>query len=282
MIRLDGNLLSQKIFSSILKETQAFKKDFVPRLAVCLVGEDPASSIYVKNKIKACEKAGIQSLKKHFPAGISKQKLKQEIERLNQDSNLHAILIQLPLPQGLPAEEVLSWLDPKKDVDGLTLQNKALLWTGRADIIPCTPKGIISLLNHYKIPIKGQKAAVIGRSQIVGLPLFQQLISKNATVTLCHSHTKELSEICRQADLVFACTGKKRFLSKKDLKKGATVIDVGIHREGGKIYGDVNPEGLEDHLSALSPVPGGVGPMTIASLLENTLLLAKKNHSHKT
>ena len=279
MIRLDGKLLSLKIFDELSKETQSLKKTVTPCLAVCLVGDDPASSVYVRNKIKACEKVGFLSLEKHFPATVSKEELKKEIEKLNQDPQVQALLIQLPLPQKFSEEEVLSWVDPKKDVDGLTLQNKALLWSGKAVIIPCTPKGILSLLSYYKIPIKGQKAVVVGRSQIVGLPLFQQLVSKNATVTLCHSHTKGLSEICKQADLVFACAGRRHLLSKKDFKKGAVVVDVGIHRgENKKLYGDINPEGLETHLSALSPVPGGVGPMTIASLLENTLLLAKKNH----
>ena len=278
MIRLDGKLLSEKIFDDLSNEIQSLKKTFTPCLAVCLVGDDPASFVYVRNKIKACERAGISSVKKHFPAGISKEELKKELEKLNQDSLIHGILVQLPLPQQLSPAEVLSWIDPKKDVDGLTLQNKALLWSGKAEIIPCTPKGILSLLNYYKIPLQGQKAVVIGRSQIVGLPLFAQLLSKNATVTLCHSQTQNLSDICKQADLVFACAGKKHLLSKKDFKKDAVVVDVGIHREDKKLYGDVNPEGLENHLSALTPVPGGVGPMTIASLLENTLLLAKKNN----
>ena len=280
MILLDGKFLSQKIFDDLSNKIQTLQTTSVPSLAVCLIGDNPASFVYVRNKIKACQKVGIKSIKKHFPASISKEDLKKEIEKLNQDSQVQALLIQLPLPQKFSEEEVLSWVDPKKDVDGLTLQNKALLWSGKAVVIPCTPKGILSLLSYYKIPIKGQKAVVVGRSQIVGLPLFQQLVSKNATVTLCHSHTKGLSDICNQADLVFACAGQRHLLSKKDFKKGAVVVDVGIHRgENKKLYGDVNPEGLETHLSALSPVPGGVGPMTIASLLENTILLTKKNHA---
>ena len=225
------------------------------------------------------QRVGISSLKKHFPASISKQDLKTEIEKLNQDDRVHGILIQLPLPSNWSEEEVLTWLDPTKDVDGLTLENKALLWSGKAAIIPCTPQGILSLLDYYKIPVRSQKAVVIGRSDIVGLPLFHQLLSRDATVTLCHSQTKNLSDICSTADLIFACAGKKHLLSKKDFKKGAVVVDIGIHRENKKLFGDVNPEGLEDHLFAMSPVPGGVGPMTIASLLENTLILAKKQYS---
>ena len=276
---LNGKALSEKIFQNIFDEVQSLKQQnsLTPGLAVCLAGDNPASALYVKNKIKACEKAGFYSLLKKFPKNISKESLKKEILALNAESKIHGILVQLPLPEGLCEREVLSWLDPKKDVDALTLENKALLWEGNPRVTPCTPKGIISLLKHYNISIKGKRAVVVGRSQIVGLPLFQQLLSQNATVTLCHSHTKNLSEVCRSADIVSACAGVKGLLSRKDFKKGAVVVDVGIHRVNNKLYGDVNTEGLEDHLSALSPVPGGVGPMTIASLLENCLYLAKSN-----
>ena len=274
---LDGKVLSAKIFKSIFDEVQGLKKNYslTPGLAVCLVGDDPASAVYVKNKIKACEKAGFYSLLKKLDGFISKESLKKEILVLNADKNIHGVLVQLPLPKSFCEKEVLSWIDPKKDVDALTLENKALLWQGKPRVIPCTPKGIISLLKYYEIPIKGKTAVVVGRSQIVGLPIFQQLLSQDATVTVGHSQTKNLSEVCRLADLVIACAGVKGLLSKKDFKKGAVVVDVGIHRENGKLCGDVNTEDLEDHLLALSPVPGGVGPMTIASLLENGLSLAK-------
>jgi len=230
---LDGRMVAQKIKTSLQNKIFDFLEESgkkKPCLAIILVGDNPASSVYVKNKIKACEKVGISSLKKHFPASITKKELKEQIEKLNQDNKVHGVLIQLPLPFGFLEEELLSWLDPKKDVDGLSLENKALLWAGKSPIIPCTPKGILSLLDHYKIPIKAKQSVVIGRSQIVGLPLFHQLLSRNATVTLCHSHTKGLSDICKRADLVFACVGRKHLLSKKDFKKGAVVIDVGIHR----------------------------------------------------
>ena len=278
MILLDGKFLSQKIFQNLYSETQKFKKDLIPSLAVCLAGDNSASRIYVENKIKACKKAGLKSVPRYFPSDCSKQDLKEEILKLNADPDIHGILVQLPLPQKFSEQELLSWIDPKKDVDGLTLENKALLWSGRPRVTPCTPKGIISLLKYYKIPIKSQHAVVVGRSQIVGLPLFQQLVFHDATAVLCHSHTKDLSAVCQRADLVFVCAGKKHLLSQKDFKKGAVVVDVGIHRVDKKLYGDVNPLGLEGHLSALTPVPGGVGPMTIASLLENTVHLAKKQH----
>ncbi|MDE0092485.1 MAG: bifunctional 5,10-methylenetetrahydrofolate dehydrogenase/5,10-methenyltetrahydrofolate cyclohydrolase [Oligoflexia bacterium] len=277
---LDGKILSEKIFKELFNEVQLLRKDhnITPGLAVCLIGDKPASAIYVKNKIKACEKVGFYSVLKKFSKDISKESLKKEILMLNADKTIHGILVQLPLPKGLCEREVLSWVDPQKDVDALTLENKALLWQGEPRVVPCTPKGIISLLKYYEISIKGKAVAVVGRSQIVGLPLFQQFLSHQATVTVCHSHTKNLPEICRSADIVVACAGVKGLLSKKDFKKGSVVVDVGIHRVGKKLYGDVNTKGLECHLSALSPVPGGVGPMTIASLLENCLQLAKLNY----
>ncbi|MCZ0932029.1 MAG: bifunctional 5,10-methylenetetrahydrofolate dehydrogenase/5,10-methenyltetrahydrofolate cyclohydrolase [Oligoflexia bacterium] len=274
---LNGKLLSEKIFKDIFNEVQDLKKNYnlIPGLAVCLVGDNPASEVYVRNKIKACERVGFYSVLKKFPSDISKENLKKEILMLNADKNIHGLLVQLPLPKGLYEKEVLSWLDPLKDVDALTLENKALLWQGAPRVVPCTPKGIISLLKHYEISIKGKTAVVVGRSQIVGLPMFQQLLSHQATVTVCHSQTKNLSEVCRSADIVVACAGVKGLLSKRDFKKGAVVVDVGIHRVDKKLYGDVDTEGLKEHLSALSLVPGGVGPMTIASLLENCLEIAK-------
>ena len=274
---LDGKLLSQKILQNISIETKRLNEKYslVPGLAVLLIGEDPASEIYVRNKISACEKVGFHSVLQKLPASISKAELKKEIESLNVDPTIHGILIQLPLPSHLDQTEALSCLDPTKDVDGLSLENRAFLWSGFPRVVPCTPKGIITLLKSYEMSIEGKKAVVIGRSQIVGLPMFQQLLSQNATVTLCHSRTKNLSDICREADIVVACAGKKALIGKEDLKRGAIVVDVGIHREKSKLCGDVRKEGLENHLLALTPVPGGVGPMTIASLIENCFHLAR-------
>ena len=276
---LDGKSLKQKILQDIRSEVQNLKKtqSFTPGLAVVLIGDNPASEVYVKNKIRACQQAGFHSVLKNLPGSISKTELKKQLDDLNTDKAVHGILVQLPLPPSLNEQEVLSWIDPKKDADGLTLENKALLWSGAPRVVPCTPQGVISLLKHYEIPVKGKQAVVVGRSQIVGLPMFQQLLSHQATVTVCHSQTKNVSEFCQEADIVVACAGKKRLLGKKDFKKGAVVVDVGIHREEKKLFGDVQSEGLENHLSAFTPVPGGVGPMTIAMLLKNSLHLAKIN-----
>ena len=279
---LDGKSLSKKIFKKVAIEVQEFKKkhSFAPGLAVVLIGDNPASEIYVRNKIKACQQVGFHSVLKHLPASTSKIELKKQIDELNANKNIHGILVQLPLPYHLSEKEILSWINPTKDADGLTLENKALLWSGTPRVVPCTPQGVIALLKHYEIPIKGKQAVVLGRSQIVGLPMFQQLISRQATVTLCHSHTNDLSKICRQADIVVVCTGQKGLVGKEDFKKGAVVVDVGIHRVDNKLFGDVRAEGLEDHLSAFTPVPGGVGPMTIAMLIKNSLLLANYSNSN--
>lgn len=274
---LDGKTLSQKIFQNIYKDVHGLKKQysFVPGLGVILIGDNPASQVYVRNKIKACNQVGFYSPVKTFPQSIARTELRSQIDKFNANEKIHGILVQLPLPLSLNEREVLSWVKPQKDVDGLTLENKALLWSGAPRVIPCTPQGVITLLKHHDITIKGKKAVVIGRSQIVGLPMFQQLTFHNATVTLCHSHTQHLSDICREADIVIVCAGQKELLGKKDFKKGAVVVDVGIHRENNKLVGDVKTKGLEGHLAAFTPVPGGVGPMTIAMLLKNTLLLAK-------
>ena len=287
MVYLDGKSLSLSLIENLKSRVLDFQKKYstAPGLAVILVGDDPASQVYVRHKLKQCSNIGFHSVLKRFPENVKASDLKKQIESLNEDSKFNGVLIQLPLPSSLKEEEVLSWLDPTKDVDGLTLENKALLWSNRQRVVPCTPLGVMRLLKHYKIPIEGQKVVVVGRSQIVGLPMVQQLLSHQATVTICHSRTKNLREECRVADIVVACAGKKTLLNKDFFKKGAVVVDVGIHREmrDSKTYlvGDVQTDGLEDYLKALSPVPGGVGPMTIAMLLENTLHLAelfKKEH----
>ncbi len=281
MIYLDGKLLSHSLIENLKSRVLNFQKKYstVPGLAVVLVGDDSASRVYVRQKLKQCSNVGFHSVLKEFPSDVRAHDLKKQIKEFNEDPKFHGILVQLPLPSSLKEEEVLSWLDPKKDVDGLTLENKALLWSNRPRVIPCTPLGIIRLLKHYKISIEGQKALVVGRSQIVGLPMAQQLLFHQATVTICHSKTKNLKQECSQADIVIACAGKKALLNKDYFKKDAVVVDVGIHRvvKNSKTYlvGDVQPDGLENHLKALSPVPGGVGPMTIAMLLENTLHLSE-------
>ena len=281
MIYLDGKFLSLSLIENLKSRVLNFqtKHSIVPGLAVILVGDDSASQIYVHQKLKQCSSVGFHSILKEFSSNAQPLDLKKQIEEFNKDPKFHGVLIQLPLPSSFKEEEVLSWLDPQKDVDGLTLENRALLWSNRPRVIPCTPLGIIKLLKYYKITIAGQKAVVVGRSQIVGLPMAQQLLFHQATVTICHSKTKNLKQECSQADIVIACAGKKALLNKDYFKKEAVVVDVGIHRivkdSKTRLVGDVQIEGLENHLKALSPVPGGVGPMTIAMLLENTFHLAE-------
>ncbi len=250
-----------------------------PGLAVILAGEDPASRLYVSRKIKFCRELGFHSVLREFPAGAEASSLTKQIEEWNTCPEIHGILIQLPLPRHIQEAEIFARLKPEKDPDGLTLENRALLWAGAPRVVPCTPKGIIALLKSYDIPLEGRSAVVVGRSQIVGLPMARQLLAHNATVTVCHSRTKSLKEAVCQGDIVVACAGRRGLLGREDFKKGAAVVDVGIHRvsSGGKVRleGDVRTEGLEGHLSALSPVPGGAGPMTIAMLLDNTFHLAE-------
>ena len=256
---LDGKFLSCEIFKELALKVQNFKEEGVPGLAVCLIGDNPASQVYVRNKIKACETVGFYSLLKKYPAVASPKELKQEITALNKNPKIHGILVQLPLPSQLCEKEVLSWIDPKKDVDALTLENQALLWSGKPRIVPCTPKGIISLLKYYEIPISSRQAVVVGRSQIVGLPVFQQLLSHNATVTICHSHTKHLSSICQTGDIVVVCAGKRHFFSQKDFKKGAVVVDVGIHKKDNKLYGGCESRRLGVSSFCLNTCSGGGG-----------------------
>lgn len=245
-----------------------------PGLAVILVGEDPASQVYVKNKINASAKVGIRSFEFRLPANVEKQKLVELIKALNENREVHGILLQLPLPVHLPARELVNLISPEKDPDGQTVVNQGLLALGRPRVIACTPKGIMSLLNHYKIPLAGQSVVVVGRSEIVGRPMAQALLAADATVTICHSKTVHIEKWTRQADIVIVAAGKRGLLGASAFKQGAVVIDVGIHRmeiDGRmKLTGDVRLEELAGLCRAWSPVPGGVGPMTIVSLLENT------------
>ena len=286
MIVLDGKSLGKKLRERLKKKVFKFQAEYgkKPGLAVLRVGDDKSSLIYVERKIKACKEAGFKSHELTYPHSVSFKNLAKDIKELNRAPEIHGILIQLPLPPHLKKEELLSLIKPEKDPDGLTLQNRGLLWSGRPKVIPCTALGIIKLLKHYLIPLIGKRAVVVGRSQIVGLPTVACLLQESATVTVCHSRTQHLGKITAQADIVVVAAGKQEFLSKKDFKKGAVVVDVGIHRmsENGKtaLKGDVKPKDLENWLSALSPVPGGVGPMTIAMLLENTFSLAESTEKH--
>ena len=278
---MDGKKTAHLIQEKIKTKVEILKKEkaITPCLYVILIGDDPASQIYVKKKAKACVQAGMGSQILNFSKDVSIEEIQKTIYSLNEDSNVHGILVQLPLPSSLDKERVLSFISPQKDVDGLTVKNIGQLWSSSENRIkPCTPHGIICLLEHYQIPLRGKSAVIVGRSAIVGLPTACLLLEKNVTVTVCHSHTQTLEKYTQQADIVISACGRHHLLKKKHFKKGAVVVDVGIHRieKEGRfvIEGDVCPDQLEGFIGYLSPVPGGVGPMTIAMLLENTYQLA--------
>jgi methylenetetrahydrofolate dehydrogenase (NADP+)/methenyltetrahydrofolate cyclohydrolase len=278
MILLDGKAVAAARREALKPRVENFKSKFgrSPHLSVILVGADPASQVYVRNKEKACHNTGMDSKLHVLPAETTQDELNQWIERLNLDPKVDGILVQLPLPKHLSVEPVLRNIMPEKDADGLTYMNAGFLMAGKAIVKPCTPFGIMHILDHYKINVAGMNAVVIGRSQIVGKPMTLLLNDANATVTMCHSRTKDLRAHTLNADIVVVAAGQPRFLGKEDFKKGSIVIDVGMHGTGGgKLCGDVRFEELTDIVSAITPVPGGVGPMTIATLLENTVLLAE-------
>ena len=270
---MDGKSLSLKILDDIKEKTALLKKR--PGLSVILIGNNPASSIYVKNKEKQALNAGFNSIVYKLPETASKGELLSLINNLNNDEDIDGILLQLPLPKHLNPYDFLDKIDPKKDVDGFHPVNAGkLLLNENPYAVPCTPKGIIRLLDEYKIQIEGKNAVIIGRSNIVGKPLSMLLLNKNATVTIAHSKTKNLSEIAKNADILISATGCADMVTKDIVKEGAAVIDVGIIRdENGKLRGDVDFNNIKDIAGFITPVPGGVGPMTIAMLMENTLEL---------
>ena len=274
-IILDGKMLRDKIFESLKATLDKMQQK--PTLAVILVGENPASQIYVRNKKKTAEKLGINSLSIEYPSDISEEELLNKIKELNSDEKVTAILVQLPLPAHINKNRIIDAILPQKDVDGLTPYNLGKLFSGEEPYVyPCTPKGILLLLDEYNIKLEGKNIVVVGRSNLVGKPVAQMLLKRNATVTMCHSHTKNLSEITKTADIIVSAVGKK-VIGEKMLKSDCVVIDVGIFRdENGKISGDVDFENVSKTAAYISPVPGGVGPMTIASLMLNTVELARK------
>lgn len=282
---MSARILSGKEFAAKIKvvakeDALAFrdKYGFMPGLAVIIVGEDPASQVYVRNKNKACEELGFHSEMIALPADTSKDELLSRIDSLNADKKISGILVQLPLPKALqPFEyEVLNRIDPMKDVDGFHPVNVGRLVTGQESLVPCTPAGCVRMLELADIPLDGANAVVIGRSNIVGKPMISLLLEKNATVTVCHSHTKNLAEICRNADVLVAAVGKPLFVKADMVKPGATVIDVGINRiEPKKLVGDVDYDSVKEVAGAITPVPGGVGLLTIAMLMANTVKAAK-------
>lgn len=277
---IDGKVISNEVKERVRFEVEALaKKGINTTLAVIIVGEDPASKIYVSNKKKACEALGIRSLEYALPADTTQEELLALIKTLNEEKSVNGILCQLPLPRHLDETEIINAISPEKDVDAFHPQNVGHIMIGDYDFVPCTPAGIIEMLDHEGISAEGKKCVVIGRSNIVGKPMSMLLLHRNGTVTTCHSRTKELAEICRSADILVAAVGRAKFVTADMVKPGAVVIDVGMNREDGKLCGDVDFEAVKDIASAITPVPGGVGPMTIAMLMQNTLTAAKKQNN---
>ncbi len=273
MILIDGNATSKKRLTELKAKVEArFHRDGKrPGLAVVRIGEDPASKIYVGKKIKTCHDVGVYSLEKHYPATISEKDVLALIEELNANPLVHGILVQLPLPKHISADKILNAVAPEKDVDGFHPLNQGMLFIGQPTFVACTPLGIMNLLREYEIEISGKRAVVVGRSRIVGRPISVLLDQAGATVTVVHSQTKDRHTLLKQAEIIVAAVGKPHFVTSEDVREGAVVIDVGINRlESGKIVGDVDFEAVSKRASAITPVPGGVGPMTICSLLENT------------
>ncbi|MBS1959252.1 MAG: bifunctional 5,10-methylenetetrahydrofolate dehydrogenase/5,10-methenyltetrahydrofolate cyclohydrolase [Bdellovibrionales bacterium] len=278
MIKLTAKPVIEKRRAQLAADTAAFKAKSgkTPHLSVVLVGEDPASRIYVANKSKAAELVGFTHKTILFPASATPTEVKAKIDALNRDPKVNGILVQRPLPKAYVESEVMFWVDPKKDVDCLHPENLGLVVAGQPRFVPCTPGGIMVMLEHYGYSVAKKVACVIGRSSIVGKPLAALLLNDNATIMQVHRSTQNPESVCRQADFVFVAAGAPRMLKKEWVKPGAVVIDVGIHRdETGKVFGDVDTDSVGEIPSALTPVPGGVGPMTIQVLLENTLRSAK-------
>ena len=275
---IDGKKISNEIKNEIKQEVSKLKeKGIEPTLAVVLVGEDPASKIYVSNKKKACEYVGIRSLSYLLPKETTEEELLSLVQTLNNREDIHGILVQLPLPSHIQEEKVIMSIDPKKDVDGFHPINVGALSIGKKAFLPCTPAGIIELLKRSDISIEGKHCVVIGRSNIVGKPISMLLLRENGTVTVCHSKTVNLKELCQQGDIIVAAIGKANFITADMIKPGAVLIDVGINRlENGKLCGDIDFNDCKDKVSAITPVPGGVGPMTIAMLLYNCVLGARQ------
>lgn len=271
---INGKEVAEKIKLQVKEEVKSLGKDVT--LAVVIVGDNPASKVYVNNKKKACKLVGIQSLEYGLPENTSEDELLSLIDRLNNYNYVDGILVQLPLPRHINTDMVIKRINPEKDVDGFTAINTGKLWLGQYDIAPCTAMGVIELLDYYNIDIAGKHCVIVGRSNIVGKPVAALMLERNATVTVCHSKTQNLYDITRTADILITAVGKPKFITRDMVKDGAVVIDVGINRdENGKLYGDVDFENVKDKTTAITPVPGGCGPMTVAMLVKNTLEAAK-------
>lgn len=274
---IDGREVAASVRQRVAVEVASYEAETgrPPALATVLVGDDPASQIYVSNKHKACAEAGIRSLNRELPAETTENELLELVGQLGLDDDVDGILVQLPLPEGIDPDRVVAALDPAKDVDGLTPANAGLLAHGMPGLVPCTPAGVMELLLHEGVELEGSEAVVVGRSKLVGVPVARLLLAANATVTVCHSRTRDLPAVCRRADVLVAAVGVPRLLGADAVKPGAVVIDVGMNRADDGLCGDVDFDSVSEVAAALTPVPGGVGPMTIAMLLVNTLAAAR-------
>jgi methylenetetrahydrofolate dehydrogenase (NADP+)/methenyltetrahydrofolate cyclohydrolase len=268
---IDGKKISSEIKDELKNKVSVLKEQGIEiTLAVIQVGEDPASTVYVGNKKKACEYIGIRSLAYELPENTTQEELVTLVERLNQDNSVNGILVQLPLPKQIDENIIIQTISPRKDVDGFHPQSVGALSIGQKGFVSCTPAGVIQLLKRSNIDLEGKECVIIGRSNIVGKPMSLLMLRENATVTVCHSRTKNLMEVTKRADILIVAIGKPRFVTKDYVKEGAVIIDVGMHRnENNKLCGDVDFEDVVEHVSAITPVPGGVGPMTIAMLMNN-------------
>ena len=280
--RIDGKAIAAQVRAQGKNEVAQMEEEgYTPGLAVVLVGNDPASHTYVRNKKKACEETGIYSEICELPETVSQQELNSLVQELNRRPDIDGILVQMPLPQGLDESAVINAIAPDKDVDAFHPVNVGHIMIGDFDFLPCTPAGILELLHHEQIEVAGRHCVVIGRSNIVGKPMAMLLLHENGTVTICHSKTQNLPELCRQADILVSAVGKAKFVTADMVKPGAVVIDVGMNRdENGALCGDVDFAQVEPIAAAITPVPGGVGPMTIAMLLKNTLTAARRHNRH--
>jgi len=274
---IDGKAVAAAVRERVKVDVDAFREEQgrVPGLATVLVGEDPASQIYVGMKRRNSEEVGMRSIHREPDASIREEELLDLVRELNEDDGVDGILVQLPLPAHIDEDAIVAGIDPRKDVDGLTPVNAGLLAHGVPGLVPCTPSGVIELLNHEAVELEGAEAVVVGRSKLVGVPVARLLLARNATVTVCHSRTRDLDEVCRRADVLVAAVGVPRLLGAAAIKPGAVVIDVGVNRLEDGICGDVDYEAATEVAAAITPVPGGVGPMTIAMLLSNTLKAAR-------
>jgi methylenetetrahydrofolate dehydrogenase (NADP+)/methenyltetrahydrofolate cyclohydrolase len=274
---IDGKAVAASVRARVAEEVRAFEAEHgrVPALATVLVGDDPASHVYVGGKHKACEEVGIRSLHHELPGETSENELLELVGELGLDRAVDGILVQLPVPDQIDPDRIVAALDPAKDVDGLTPVNAGLLAHGMPGLVPCTPAGVMELLRHEGVELEGEEAVVVGRSKLVGVPVARLLLGANATVTSCHSRTRDLLSVCRRADVLVAAVGTPGLLGADAVKPGAVVIDVGVNRTDDGLRGDVDFDAAAEVASAITPVPGGVGPMTIAMLLVNTLAAAR-------